>query len=282
MKLHDDRPIVLAITSDQHNGSTVALCPPIIELDDGGSYESSKAQKWLWQCWWEFWDRVKLEQQAHKAQLFTVFNGDLVEGNHHGTTQILSGNPTAQSKVVDACLKPVLALKPDAMFFVRGTEAHVGKSAAYEERIALGLQKDGWPVHGDPDTGTASWWNLRMELQGVRLSAIHHGRFGQRPWTEGNVVYNLAAEILYRNAALNEPYPHIAFRSHYHRFFDTHEAHPVRVIQTPAWQLHTAHTHKVVPESVASIGGVIVVIKDGSYEVKPVLFKPKLGAVWRA
>jgi hypothetical protein len=33
-----------------------------------------------------------------------VFNGDLVEGAHHRTTQIISENPNAQAAVVTACM----------------------------------------------------------------------------------------------------------------------------------------------------------------------------------
>jgi hypothetical protein len=205
----------------------------------------------------------------------------MTDGDHHGTTQILSGNPTAQAAVVNACMARVLAEAPDQLFFVRGTEAHVGKSAAFEERIALGLQKDGRPVCGDPATGTASWWHLRMEVQGVRLDFAHHGRYGQRPWTRGNVVLNYAAEIFYDHAAQGVPHPHVAVRSHQHRFFDTAAAHPTRVVQTPAWQLATAFIHRINPGALAHVGGVILTIVDGVLTVHPVMFRPDPGEPWR-
>jgi hypothetical protein len=273
--------VVIAVTSDQHCGSTVALCPPRIALDDGGEYHASKAQRWLWQSWHEYWDRVRDIRAALNAQLYAVFNGDMTDGDHHGTTQILSGNPTAQAAVVNACMARVLAEAPDQLFFVRGTEAHVGKSAAFEERIALGLQKDGRPVCGDPATGTASWWHLRMEVQGVRLDFAHHGRYGQRPWTRGNVVLNYAAEIFYDHAAQGVPHPHVAVRSHQHRFFDTAAAHPTRVVQTPAWQLATAFIHRINPGALAHVGGVILTIVDGVLTVHPVMFRPDPGEPWR-
>ena len=276
------RPVVIAVVSDIHAGSTVALAPERIALDDGGVYEASKAQRWLWQCWGQFWERAARAAKDAKADLYAVFNGDVTEGDHHGTTQILSGNPTAQAAVVDACMKPVLALKPTRLFFVRGTEAHVGKSAAFEERIARGLAKDKWPVVGDPDTGTASWWHLRMEVHGRRLSFAHHGRMGQRPWTRGNIVLNLAAEIFYEHAARGDRPPDVAVRSHLHRYFDTGRAHPVRVIQTPAWQLHTAFVHRIAPDSLADIGGLLITVEpDRAPAVTEVLFRPSQGHVWR-
>jgi hypothetical protein len=273
--------VVIAVTSDQHCGSTVALCPPRIELDDGGAYEASKAQRWLWQNWLAFWKQVEKVRAREKAKLYQVFNGDMTDGNHHGTTQILSGNSSVQGMVVNECMKIPLGLDPDRMWFIRGTEAHVGKSAEGEEKIADGLRRNKNPIVGDRDSGTSSHWHARLEIDGVRLDFAHHGRMGQRPWTKINVVANLAAEIFYEHSARGEPYPHLAVRSHHHRFADTGSAHPTRVIQTPAWQLHTAFIHRIAPDSLADVGGVIIVIKDGRYTVDPVLYKPSAGSVWR-
>ena len=76
--------------------------------------------------------------------------------------------------------------------------------------------------------------------------------------------------------------PPLAFRSHFHKVVDTHDHHVTRVIQTPAWQLHTAFTHKVVPESLADIGGIITVFDGEDFEVEKVLFKPKRSPLWQA
>lgn len=263
---------LVAVTSDHHCGSTVAVCPPRIVLDDGGAYEASKAQTWLWDCWRAFWGRAEIVCKEQKAELITIFNGDLTEGQHHGTTQVASGNPTAQAAVVDAVLKIPLDLKPSKIVIVRGTEAHVGHSAAFEERIAMGLKKDKRPVIMDEQTGTASHWHFRMSVQGVRFDFAHHGRVGQRPWTKPNVTANLAAEIFYNHAKHGIPHPHIAIRSHMHQLVDTHDQHPVRVIQTPAWQLATAFVHKVAPAALADVGGLLILVDGGELEIEKVIY----------
>lgn len=266
---------VIAFVSDMHCGSTVALAPPTIDLDDGGHYQSSPSQLWLWQCWEDYWERVAAVRKAEKADLILVFNGDMTDGDHHGTTQILSGNPTAQAAVVDACMAVPLALKPDKLFFVRGTEAHVGKSGAFEERIARGLQKDDRPVIGDPATRTASWWHLRMEAGGVRFDVAHHGRTGQREHTRQNAANLYAHDILLAHVKDGETAPHIAIRSHFHKWMDSWDAAKVlRLIGLPAWQLATAYVHRIAPDSLADIGGLIVTVKDGEYEAEKVSFKP--------
>ena len=275
------RTTMVVIVSDLHCGSTVAVSPPEVLLDDGGFFRASKAQQWLWQNWLAFWAEVKAQRKASNARLMVVVNGDLTEGAHHGSTQVLSGNPAAQAVVVNEVLRIPLALNPDHWLFVRGTEAHVGPSAAYEERVASGLFKDGRPVIRDDATGTYSHWHAKVMIDGVRLDFAHHGRMGQRSWTKPNVVLNLAAEIFYEHAARNIPHPHIAVRSHQHRFVDTHDAHPTRVIQTPAWQLATAYIHRIAPGSIADVGGIIITVRDGRADVNPVIYHPDGPAEWR-
>lgn len=276
------RPVVLAISSDHHCGSTVALCPPTIGLDDGGEYAASKAQRWLWQSWLAFNARVAAVREEHKAELYTVFNGDLVDGNHHGTTQILSGNPAVQAAVVNAVMRPVLDLNPDRMWFIRGTDAHVGQSGTAEERIASGLSKDKRPVVRDEARDTASHWHVKLDVQGVRFDFAHHGRVGTRPWTKPNVTANLAAEIFYDHAATGQPHPHLAVRSHMHQWVDTHDQHPTRVVQLAAWQLATSFIHRIAPGKLADVGGLICVVKDGALSVEKVKFTPDPVPTWSA
>jgi hypothetical protein len=277
------RKVIVANVSDVHAGSTVALCPPKIALDDGGFYFPSKPQQWLWQGWNDYWNEVGVRRDAEDAELYVMLNGDLTEGSHHGTTQILSGNPSAQAAVVDACLAVPLALKPDRIWVIRGTEAHVGASACYEERIATGLWKDGRPVVRCEETDTASHWHARIDIQGVRFDVAHHGSIGSRAWTRNNVVNNLAADLFYNHAAAGVPHPHLALRGHMHQFADTGSAAPVRVLQSGAWQLKTAFTHRIDTRGkLAEVGGYIITVEDGDFDVRKVHFTPEVTPLWRA
>lgn len=276
------RPTLIAVTSDQHCGSTVALCPPRIELDDGGAYEASKAQRWLWECWQAFWQRAAEKRKQHGARLYQVFNGDAVEGHHHRNTHVIANNPNAQAAVWTQAVKVPLALSPDAMFFVRGTEAHVGGEAASEERIADGLRRDKRPIVSDLDTGTASWWHLRQEINGVRLDFAHHGRTGQREHTRANAAALHAYDIVLSHLNTGDPIPHLCVRSHYHRFNDSGDASPhTRVLTTGAFQLKTGHVHKVAADTLADIGGYLILVHNGRYDVEKVGFKAARGSVWR-
>lgn len=267
------------MTSDLHCGSTVGLCPPEgARLDDDGAYKPSHAQRWMWTCWEDFWQLVGQIRKQAKAKLFTVYNGDLTEGDHHHTSQIISRNPEPQAYVAARVFGVPKSQRPDRVFVVRGTETHVGPAGASEEAFARIIKAE-----RNPETKTWSWWHLRLEIHGRLFDFQHHGRMGQRPWTRQNIVSLLAAQIFYEYAARGLRHPDVAFRSHFHTHQDSGSAHPVRVIQTPAWQLKTAHAHKVVAENLADIGGIIVtILPDGSYDVLTKLFRVEPPQIWRA
>lgn len=279
------RPVVLAVVSDLHAGSTVALSPPTIALDDGGEYHASKAQQWLWSCWLDYWKQVDALRKEFRAELYVVFNGDLVEGDHHNTSAIVSRNPNAQAAALNAAVAVPLALSPDRILVIRGTEAHVGQSASAEERIADGLRRDKRPIIGDEASGTASHWHFRADIHDTRLDITHHGRTGQREHTRAGAAALHAHDILLAHVKNGDRYPDLCLRAHYHRFNDSHDACPTRVITSGAWQLGaTGHVKKVAPDTLADIGGVIAVIRPGEpqpRDVRKVHYKAERGPIWR-
>lgn len=272
---------LIAVVSDVHAGSTLSLAPEIVRLDDGGEYRASKAQLWLWQCWVDYWRRVREVQKEENAELRIIFNGDMVEGDHHRSTQILSANPNAQAAVVNECMKIPLGLKPSKLALVRGTETHVGNSACSEEKLADGWRRDKRPVVGDPETGAASWWHLRTEVGGVLIDVAHHGRTGQREHTRASQAVLHAHDILLSHVKSGDRPPDLCLRGHHHKFNDSGDACQVRVMTSGAWKLQDSHVHKIATDSISDIGGFIVVVKNRKYTVEKVHFKPSRGPVWR-
>ena len=245
-------------------------------MDDEGRYTPSRPQLWLWAKWEEFWTTVEGLRRERRARLWTVFNGDLVDSpGHHGTSQTISLNPEAQSYVADRVFSVPMALKPDRVFVIRGTEAHAGTSGSSEEAIAKVLRTE-----RDPETQNWSRWRLRLDVNGLLCDFQHHGRFGTRPWTRQNALSALAFQIWSEHALRGLRHPDLAFRSHLHQFGDSYNAYPTRVVQTPAYQLKTAHAHKVAAEAISDVGGIITVVEpDGKYEVRPQLYSPDLPRV---
>lgn len=273
---------LLVVVSDIHAGSTVAVCPPVVPIDDGGEYHASKAQLWLYERWRMFWERVAREREAFGGNLAILINGDLVDGDHHNTPQIVSRNGNAEADVFFALAEDFIRLGPSEVFVVRGTEAHVGKSGAKEESLAKGLAARKVPVVPDEEVGTLSSWHRCIELEGVKIDAAHHGRMGQQPWTKHGIVHRDAAAILFEYANDDQRPPDLAFRSHNHRIADTGYGCRVRLIATPAWQLKTAFVHRIAPNSLADIGGVLAWLEEGERpRVEIVDYRPARPAMWR-
>lgn len=244
------RPVFLLVAGDPHPGSTLAPCPPEgVRLDDGGTYHPSKAQDWLWECWCDALRTAGERRREAGAEMIVVLNGDLAEGDHHNTSQVISKNPEAQAYVMERVFGQIKDLSPDRVFVVRGTEAHVGSSGSTEEALArrLGAERD-------EETRNWSRWHLRLDIHGTLNDFQHHGRASSRPWTEMSAAASLALQIYLEHVRRGLRHPDIAWRSHTHKRFDSHDAHPTRVIGVPSFQLKTAYAHKVAPESISQIG----------------------------
>jgi hypothetical protein len=268
---------VWAVVSDLHAGSTLGLCPPEgVLLDDGGRYMPSNAHVHLWECWLDYWSRVEALVRPGD-RLYVALNGDVVEGSHHRSVQIVTENlPATQHEIAMGCLAPALALRPAGIVLIRGTEAHVGSSAAYEERLARDLD-----CIQEPSTGAYSWWHFQAESNGVLLDFAHHGNVGKLPWTRQNPTNSLAARIFMASAKSGRRHPDLAIRSHAHQGADSYDIQPVRVVQTRAWQLSTAFVHKIAAGSVPEIGGLVVTCENGTYDLQKVEYDWKRIEPWK-
>ncbi len=271
--------VKIAVVSDTHCLSTVALCPNNqIPLPDGGFYSPSKSQQWLFQCWEEFWQRVG-EVEADK--LYIVSNGDAVEGQHHSRTQLITLDPPTQMQILRDCWDAPLSLDPDALFFVNGTETHVGQGGASEKSFASWLEGDGFPVKREPECDTPTWWRCKMTVEGNLFDFVHQGRTGLRTWTHANASNLLAADIFMRHAERGERHPDLSVRAHFHRWNDSYDAHPTRVIQLGCWQFGTYYVKQRLPEHPPGFGGIIITAEDGHYEVEKIKFEPQEVKPWR-
>lgn len=270
----------LAVVSDIHAGSSVAVCAGPVQLDDGQTVHPSEVQGWLADLWAEYWQWVG-ENRGDWLGVLVV--GDLFDGDHHGTHQLMGRHPGIQGAVARRLFEPVFDLKPDAVFFVRGTESHVGQSGASEEGFAKQCAEAGLPVVPDPSTGTFSWWHFRGRFGGTLVDAAHHGRIGGREWTKHNAALNQAADIVLSHAQSGDPIPDLAFRGHLHTFSDSGHNYRTRVIQLPAWQLKTGYGHKVAVDKVSDIGGLLVTLPEtGLATVEPKITRPTRSPAWHA
>lgn len=238
--MSNKKPLVV-LFGDTHFGGMTALCPPKVELDDGGLYTASPVQQDLWAFWQNFWEFVW--KTAGKRGVIAVHLGDVIDGLVKQTTQSLS-NLVDQEEAAVEVLQPVRD-RAQQFHIVRGTDAHVGAQAQSERRIAKRLEADSCPYH------------LTLWLGDIELDLAHHGRVGGRPWTSS--AANVVAEIVVEYSKLRRPPPRYVVRAHTHFIDDSGERHPfVRAFTTPAWQCQTSYAYRVAPNRVADIGGVMI------------------------
>lgn len=269
---------VLAAASDEHANSKLGLCPPEgVRVGNGSRYLPGKIQQWSWDLWTQYWARVAELRRHHKARLAFVNVGDAVDGDHHGTVEIISKNMEHQNYISKRVFSVPLKMEPDWIGVIRGTAAHVGQEGMSEEAMSRGWRENGHPVHQDAESEECSHYIIRRRFNGVLCDFRHHGRTGGRPWTRQGAVGNLSAHISVNHTNAGEEVPHLAFRGHKHTFDDSGYRTRPRVIQLPAWQLLTNFGHQVVAEEIPDIGGVIVCISPaGAITVEAQVWRPAL------
>lgn len=273
---------LIACVSDLHVNSTVALCKPRVPLDDGGEYVSSKAQRWIWTMWLNYWAWVKKQQKRAKCPLIVWIGGECADDLNHKSTQLISRNPADQKRHAIDCLMPMLDLNPEQIIIMRGSEAHSGPSACLDEFVA-----DDIGASGDKSTGTASWYHWIGEIGGVTIDGAHHAGHGHgRPWTKGGDANRLAADIIYRYVDMGLMPPDLVLRGHNHKAVDSFDNHSTRAIVLPSWQLTNAYGHRLgggFSKSYLDIGGALISIDGGEYEVRKRYYKwpVKVADYWR-
>lgn len=205
-----------------------------------------------------------------KLPVVFVMNGDAADGDHHNTPQIVSRNIATQLRIAHEVLKPALDVA-DHTIIMRGTEAHVGKNAWIEEKIAEDI--------GAVPAAEGRWshWHLYAEFGGVLFDIKHHPETADRvPWTAGSAANRIAAMMTVEYGRTGDRIPDIALRAHTHGFRDSGENHITRVFTTPPWQLTTAFGHRIGEGGkVMSMGSMSFICRNNEYVYNKKKYTPK-------
>lgn len=225
---------LLVIASDIHAGSTQALMPPEFTLSEEQVIKANALQLFFWQAWQHACAWV--QDVAGGDPYGLVLNGDMIEGDHHRSDQIISRRLGDHVECAAQVLAP-LADHAERIFLTKGTECHTGDTEA-----ALGVRLE---AERNPANGRPVFDRLTLDIRGVRFVARHHVGTTSRPWLESNGLgMELASEQL-QAVRNNEPMPRILAVAHRHvgGHVTTNEG---ICLATPAWQGLTRHGHKVV------------------------------------
>lgn len=282
------RKHLIVVVADVHGGSSIAICQPEgFQLDDGGWYLPSKAQRWIWNYYVKAIGEAKKLAKEEGAEVTLAVNGDMTDGLHHlhtnaqYTSALDSHHVRTASRVL---VHAIEELRPVAVHMTRGTGAHVGKGASLEEGLARVLREKGYPMIEDPDTGQVTSYRRRYEVGGLLIDQTHHGRMGQRNHTRNPYLIYYAQDIEFEARDDGDRPPDIAIRSHNHIYGESGRPYKriTRLIATPCLQLATEHTHRLAVERMADIGIVMTLIRDGRDEVIPLIAKPKRPTIIRS
>ncbi len=251
----------LIVVSDTHCGCRLGLCPPTpVPLDGGGTYQASPFQRKMWALWREFFDTWVPE--VTKGEPYDlVHNGDAIDGSHHNSTTQISHNIEDQIRIAEACLRPEVdrcRRSGGTYYHIRGTEAHVGQSGEYEERLARNL---GASPNAEGQYARFDLWKRVGETCLVHL--LHHiGTTGSAAHEASAVNAELTAEYVEAARWHREP-PDFVVRSHRHRSIavDLNSAKGyAAAIVTPAWQGKTPYVWKVPGARISEpqLGGILI------------------------
>ena len=253
----------IVVVSDTHCGCRLGLCPPEgIPLDNGGHYEPSSFQQKMWSMWRCFWDEF-VPEATRGEDWGVVINGDALDGVHHNSTTQVSQNLRDQAKIARAVFDPIVKACGGKLWWVRGTEAHVGSSAAEEERLAQ-------EVGAIPNTeGQYARWDLWKEIGDGKLAHfLHHiGTTGSQAYEATAVGKELVEEFV-EAARWGRKAPSAIVRSHRHRHIeisiatggDHGETGRALAVVTPAWQGKTPFAWKIPGARLSSpqFGGILL------------------------
>lgn len=240
---------VLAIISDTHVGSSTALAPLEFNVHSRNDFEvqatkANKLQKWLYECWTDYWDHVF--SLAKKRRLIVVHVGDCIDGLHHNSLQVMN-EVEDQIEAFQDLMLPIVA-RADAFYGILGTSpSHAGQDNTTEAALYRQL--------GATEFGQT----LTLNVDGVLHDFAHHGRAGSRPWTSS--AANLASDVMLDYAQSGLPLPNYVWRGHRHVIDDSgNKILGTRAISLPSWQLKTSFGWRASANTARSdIGGYVVV-----------------------
>ncbi len=253
---------VIAV-SDIHAGCQLAVCPPTVKLDGGGTYKPSKLQRTLYSWWQEFQEWIP--EVTHGRPWALVCAGDAMDGVHHGNTTTISNNHADQAKIAYDLLMPLITkLKPAKVFMIRGTECHSGANGENEERLAkmLGCTPD--------SNGNYSRQELWLKVGKGLAHFLHHIGTSSSNAGESTALCREYAEACTEAGRWGYPIPDWIVRAHRHRHIE------VRVptvngrgtaVSLPAWQAKTSFAFKIsgARQSLPQMGGVALLARDGEF-----------------
>lgn len=221
--------------SDLHVGSEVAIWPPGFHTEDKGRYvpQTRLQKEWFWKLWVEELPGAIVELSPEAERRILVINGDVTEGIHHGTTEVMVNTRVDMFKALKMVLEPLRGLF-DGYLLTKGTECHSGL-----DEIGIGHYLGAQSVQD----------KLHVRHNGIMMIWRHHMPTTKRIHTEGNALMMEMSGEIAEAARCGRDVPKVLTMAHRH-VPSLHQSGTEIVGVTGAWQDLTRFGHKVVGHAV--------------------------------
>lgn len=242
------RPTKLVVLSDLHVGSSLGVWPQGYRVRHGMVPSLNHLQKFLYRCWQ---DGLEWVDRMCPDGYVLGLNGDLIDGVHHRTHEVMSG---LVDDHVGACIELLTPVARKARMVVAtlGTEAHTGQAEHSIITSLSGTRATDWaPAHN----------SVVLSINGVTTELMHHIDTAVRPWAEAtghSVAMNVRRA---ERARLGRETPTVLIRGHRHRFGYFCDGRGLTVV-TPSWQALTRWAWKVLPGAEACVGFTVIDYAD--------------------
>lgn len=276
--------VTVADISDAHSGSTMGLMyPKEYQFYDGNKRPTAFNEM----IWTRFEEYTATIAEKRKGNILIVrVAGDPLDGNHHGTHQLITPKLNEQrelfSDAFDYFLRKVGydASKGDQIYMINGTElrethgttqttSDIGKdfgAVPYRPPSDPDALDPDDPAHNRKADGWYAWQFLALDIRGHLFEIAHHpaASLGKRAHTKGNAIRSWARSMQHERVARGMKIPRFSNWGHVHTahvepvYFDN--GTPVRplteVVVLPCFQLPTEYVDQTNPYRLpTTIGG---------------------------
>lgn len=272
---------LLALPSDMHSGSTMALFPHYRDLQGGfwqfkhTRYTPSCKQCDLADHWDACADKTAMARMGKR--LIIVGMGDSVDGKHHQTLQLATHNPDEQMEVHVWLMQRFMKRvgfdrsRGDKFYVLSGTETHTQEK---EDYIARELQAE-----NNPD-GSDIFDFLPLEINGKLFWFLHQGAGPGKGANIGNSLVSWMKNKYFELLEAGQRIPDAVISGHYHVPVYTTFTRNYKTIHgviLPPFQLKTRFGYKVAAAERENIGlSTIDISANGNIVVnKPYLMVQK-------
>ena len=254
---------ILVLASDLHVGGSSGLLPPGFLSFEGNEIKQNPYQKWLWEKWGDCWEWSR--KIIGKDKWYCAINGDIIDGNHHMTREIISPDVADHIAASVKVLSDVLQ-DSEGVYVTEGTNVHVNNS---EHGIAMSLKYQGVKVIS-PNKNKVAWPEMDIVIHGCRCAIDHHVSTSTKPSTESSTYSQTLSTVQDRYVRAGWKVPKFLVRSHRHQFGYFSDGYRSMVI-LPPWQGATRFTRRVVPRVIPQCGLVIADWRNVEHGEPPVI-----------